>query len=77
MFDLIVLHVSRMDEKKSLLDARDGLSYTPFHKASLVRRSQNILRILQKLGPKIEAVHGEGETPLQTAVRNENAGLPR
>jgi len=72
---MIVSHVSEMDEKESLLESRDILSYTPFHKAVLVWRSQNTLIIVQKMGAKIEAVVGEGETPLQTAVRNQNAGL--
>ncbi|KAI4673509.1 uncharacterized protein J4E84_011035 [Alternaria hordeiaustralica] len=75
MFKLIVSYVSQMDEKESLLEARDESGYTPFHKAVLVWRSQNTLKILEEMGANIEAVHGEGETPLQTAVRNQNAGL--
>ena len=75
MFKLIVSHVSEMDEKESLLEARDDLGYTPFHKAVLVWRSQNTLKILEEMEANIEAVNGEEETPLQTAARNQNAGL--
>ena len=75
MFDLIVLHVREMDEKESLLEARVYIGYTPFHKAVLVWRSQNTLKVLQKIGTKIEEVILEGETPLQTAVCNQNDGL--
>ena len=75
MFDLIVSHVSEMDEKESLLGARDQLSYTFFYKSVLVWKSQDTLKILQEMGANIEAGNGEDGTPLQTAVRNQNAGL--
>ena len=72
---MIVLHVSRIDKMESLLEARDRSGYTPIHKAVLVWISQNTLKILEEMGANIGAVNGEDETPLQTAVCNQNAGL--
>ena len=64
-----------MDEKESLLEARVYLSYTPFHKAVLVWRSQSALKTLRMIGAKIEKVILEGEIPLQTPICNQNDGL--
>ena len=75
MIKLVMARLKVVGDEEAILELKDQRGYTPFHKAVLCWRSPRILTELRSMGANTEATNDEDETPLQTAIREQNEDL--